>query len=263
MDAMTSAEYPLLTIPSYELYQLAHIATFIADAMARYRAAGRGRQGREERAEAIRDIGGGWAALDTATGATTPTPTGQLPQPIDMPTFKVARELASQGPRSADVVSLAPTGLTGWAVVGHVPGLGPVGARVATRTLADALRHHLLTQPAAALAPWAVTGPATPIGNIPEQVDLAAFVNNLDPGQLDARAVARHLRGIDRRTDAAIRTRFAGIDLDAPLVAAPPTSGSGTGTQPAQQPTSATPSRFGPQAKATRPPSAPATNAGP
>jgi hypothetical protein len=261
---MTSEEYPLLTVPSYELYQLAHIATFIADAMARYRAAGRGRQGREGRAEAVRDLAGGWAALDTATGAKTATPADQLPQPIDAPTFDIARKLVSDRPRSADIVSLASAGLEGWAVVGHVPGLGPVGARVASRDLADVLRQHLLTQPATALAPWAVTQASAPVTDIPDRVDLAAFVESLDPARLDARAVARHLRGIDRRTDAAIRTRFAGVDLDAPLTVtpradAPPRLVAGSGAaRPAEQDRAARP--HAPAARAPRPPT---TNAGP
>lgn len=36
---MTSPDYPLLAVPGHELYQLAHIATFVADGLARHRRA--------------------------------------------------------------------------------------------------------------------------------------------------------------------------------------------------------------------------------
>ncbi|WP_214405760.1 hypothetical protein [Pseudonocardia lacus] len=285
---MSSPDYPMLVVPGHELYQLAHIATFIADAIARHRHAARGRQGRDARADAARDIAGGWAALDTATGATTPTSAADLPQPIDTRTFTTARELLTGGPRWADVASLATAGGTGWAVVGHVPSLGAVGARVGSRQLAEALRQHVMTQPAAALAPWAVTDARVRLPRVPDRVDLAAFVENLDPAQPDARVVARHLRGLDRRTDAAIRARFADVDLDAPLVVRPPAPEAGPETAPPGPSSAATASpapvprrpgapqrpataetglRYicgvGPQPATARPPSAPASNAGP
>ena len=116
------------------------------------------------------------------------------------------------------------SGGQGWAVVGQVPGVGPVGAAVGTRELADALRQHMLTRPAEELAAWAVTAAPVTVPPLPERdrVDLAAFVEQLDPGRADDRAVARALRGVDRRTDAAIRGRFRDVDLDAPFVVAPP-----------------------------------------
>lgn len=219
---MSSPDYPMLVLPGHEVYQLAHIATYVAEALSRHRHAERGQRGRQDRADAVRDIAGGWAALDTATGARTPTAVGDLPQPLDAQTYATARGLLVDGPRHAEVVSLAAAGGRGWAVVGQVPGLGQVGARVATAEMAEALRQHVLTQPVAALAPWAVTETPVRMPTVPDRVDLAAFVENLDPAQPDARVVARHLRGLDRRTDAAIRGRFADIDLDAPVVVAPP-----------------------------------------
>ena len=36
---MTTPDYPLLTVPGYELYQLAHLTTFVVDALARHRRA--------------------------------------------------------------------------------------------------------------------------------------------------------------------------------------------------------------------------------
>lgn len=219
---MTAPDYPLPTLGGYETYQLAQIATFIADRLARHRATARGRGGRTDRATAVRDLTAAATALDAAAGATEPTPAGQLPRPLDTAMYTAACELISSGPRSADVVSLAGSGGQGWAVVGHVPGIGPVGAAVSTRDIADALRVHLLTRPVAELAPWAVSQEPTPVPTLPRQVDLAAFVEQLDPAQATDRAVARELRGTDRRTDAAIRGRFHGVDLDAPPVVRPP-----------------------------------------
>ncbi|MDN5750057.1 MAG: hypothetical protein L0H64_16340 [Pseudonocardia sp.] len=219
---MTAPDYPLPTLGGYETYQLAQIATFIADRLTRHLASSRGRGGRTARATAVRDLTAAATALDTAAGATEPTPASLLPRPLDTATYTAARELISSGPRSADVVSLAGSGRRGWAVVGHVPGIGPVGAAVGTRDIADALRVHLLTRPAAELAPWAVSQTPVPVPTLPRQVDLAAFVEQLDPSQATDRAVARALRGMDRRTDAAIRGRFHGVDLDAPPVIRPP-----------------------------------------
>ena len=34
---MSTPDYPLLTVPGYELYQLAHLTTFAVDALARHR----------------------------------------------------------------------------------------------------------------------------------------------------------------------------------------------------------------------------------
>jgi hypothetical protein len=36
---MSTPDYPLLTVPGYELYQLAHLTTFVVDALARHRRA--------------------------------------------------------------------------------------------------------------------------------------------------------------------------------------------------------------------------------
>ncbi|OZM77258.1 hypothetical protein CFP66_37220 [Pseudonocardia sp. MH-G8] len=248
-----STDYPLMTLPSYELYQLAHIATFLAEALARHRRAGH----RSERDAALRDIAGGRTAYENALGVTTPS--GQLPGPIDAATYKAASEMVERGPREAHVVSLEATGRSGWAVVGRVPGIGPVGAVVPDEPTANALRQHLLTQPAGELAPWSVRDRAVRMPKLPRRVDLAAFVENLDPRRLSSRAVVRHLRGVDRRTDAAIRGRFAGIDLDAPLVVTPSTpQAASPAKEPAAQSVGATaPSAAAdstPQAGSSRPP---------
>jgi hypothetical protein len=267
---MTAPDYPLLALGGYETYQLAHIATYIAERFARHHAGGRGREGRAARAEAVRDLAAAATALDAAVGATEPTPAGQLPRPLDAATYAAARELISSGPRSAEVVSLAGAGGQGWAVVGHVPGIGPVGASVGTRDVADALRVHMLTRPVAKLAPWAVSQDPVLVPTLPQQVDLAAFIGQLDPAQPDHRAVAGALRGANRRTDAAIRGRFRGVDLDAPLVVQPPTATTQTAAAPvrrALRPVGrSTPRRAGRPSGIQKPaaaPIVPSTSAGP
>lgn len=222
---MSSPDYPLLALGGYETYQLAYVATYIAQRLARHRHSDRGRAGRSTRAEAVRDLAGAATALSHATGASVPN--HDLPRPLDQETFAQATELLATGPRSADVVALAGLGQSGFAVVGSVPGIGAVGARVPTQQIADAVREHFRTQPAAELTAWAVTRHPQRVPTLPTQLDLAAFVEHLDP-TIDAdRAVARNLRGQDRRTDQAIRGRFAGVDLDAPFVVTPPTASSG------------------------------------
>ncbi|OJY45979.1 hypothetical protein [Pseudonocardia sp. 73-21] len=255
---MTQPDYPLPVLPSYELYQLAHIATFLADGVARHHRA----RTSAERAAALRDLGGGRAALEHALGATAAVP---LPTPIDTATFHAARGLVAEVPRWAQVVSLAPIGQSGWGVVGYVPGVGPVGARTPSRPTAEAVHHHMLTQPASELAPWAITDKARVAPQAPDRVDLATFARDLDPSRDRDRAVARHLRGLDRRSDAAIRERFAGIDLDAPLVVRPPAPRPRPAARPSRP--AAAGSRhlcgIGHQVTTRSVPSAPATSAGP
>ena len=100
---MTQPDYPLPVLPSYEMYQLAHIATFLADGLARHRVAAT-RNGRET---AQRDIEAGQVAMARAHGGRSWM---SLPTPIDADTFHAARGLIEPGPRWAHVVSLAPLG---------------------------------------------------------------------------------------------------------------------------------------------------------
>lgn len=225
-------DYPLLVLGSYETYQLAHIATYIADRIRRHRAAPPGRRGRRERVEAVRDLAGAASALGNATG--TPIADRDLPRPLDQDSFHAARELLTTGPRSADVVALAAVGQPGFAVLGNVPGIGAVGAHTPTSGIAEALRTHFLTRPVGELGAWAVTDRAHPVPTLPREVDLAAYVEHLDPAAADDRAVARNLRGRDRRTDAAVRGRFAGVDLDAAPVVDPPPPGTAVRRSPAE-----------------------------
>ena len=221
---MSSPDYPLLTLPSYEMYQLAHIATFIAERLARHRRAGRSDEVTRE--ASARDVAAARRALDAslsrAAGTEVATPQWQLPQPLDVAQFEQARKYLAPGPRWAEVVSLEPIGGIGWAVIGSVPGIGPVGAKVASLALADSMRQHFVTQPPFELRSWAVTDKATTVPRLPKDVDLAEFVENLDPRLGPARAVARGLRGVEQRVDAAIEDRFRGIDLDVPLLPEPP-----------------------------------------
>ena len=41
---MSTPDYPLLTVPGYELYQLAHLTSFAVDALARHRRAAKAKE---------------------------------------------------------------------------------------------------------------------------------------------------------------------------------------------------------------------------
>ena len=53
---MSNPDYPLLTVPGYELYQLAHLTTFAVDALARHRRAAAARDHPDRRAAANAEI---------------------------------------------------------------------------------------------------------------------------------------------------------------------------------------------------------------
>ena len=61
---MTQPDYPLPVLPSYELYQLAHIATFLADGLSRHHHA----RTAADRAAAVRG--------HVPAGGVTPGPSG-------------------------------------------------------------------------------------------------------------------------------------------------------------------------------------------
>lgn len=236
-----TADYPLLAVPGYELYQLAHVATFIADGLVRHRRAAVARD-RRGRRRAARDVHAGRAALANAVGDPG-VAAGPSPRPLDADTYRAARGLlAGQLDRQALVVSLSSLGRDSWAVVGFVPGLGPVGAEVTTHDLAGALREHILTLPARELAGWSVTERPLRLGQDRwGTAHEAAAVADLDPRRAQHQAVARHLRGVSSEVDGAIAERFAGVDLDtasaspAPTpqrAAPPPTPGEETTRQP-------------------------------
>jgi hypothetical protein len=69
---MSTPDYPLLTVPGYELYQLAHLTTFAVDALARHRRAAKARE-HPDRQDA--------AAVETRTDATDRDPTPVNPSP--------------------------------------------------------------------------------------------------------------------------------------------------------------------------------------
>jgi hypothetical protein len=154
---MSGPDYPLLTIPGHDLYQLAQVATFIADRLHQHRraVAHRNRPGRRT---AARDVHAGRAAYATLSGQPE-LRSGPLPRPLDTGTYdaanRIAREAAAE--RRAEVVSLAALGRSSWAVVGAVPGVGNVGAEVPTREVAEAIASHIRTQPVADIAAWAVS----------------------------------------------------------------------------------------------------------
>ena len=205
---MTVPDYPLLSPGGYETYQLAQIATFIADGLARHRLSRRGLAGRTERADALRDLAVGRTALDTVRGVAEPTSPSLLPRPIDAATFESAVQLMGSGERRADVVALPSVGPSTWAVIGQVPGIGRVGAVVSTADVADGLRTHFLTRPVAELASWAVTDRAEKAPALPERIDLARAIERLDPGDPRHRVVAEALQGPDPYVNAAVRCTF-------------------------------------------------------
>ena len=63
---MSTPDYPLLTVPGYEVYQLAHLTTFVVDALARHRRAAEARDQPDRRAA---------AAVETPTKAADAGPT--------------------------------------------------------------------------------------------------------------------------------------------------------------------------------------------
>lgn len=211
---MTTPDYPLLAVPGYELYQLAHIATFIADGLVRHRRATAGRD-RAGRRAASRDVHAGRTALAQACG--DPQAAGPLPRPLDADTYRAAHGLLAGHPqREAMVVSLSSLGRGTWAVVGFVPGLGPVGAEVADHGLAGVLREHILHRPVGELSGWSVTDRPLRLGQDRwGSADESAAVAALDPKRAQHRAVARNLRGLSAEVDAAIDAKFAGVDLEA------------------------------------------------
>ena len=80
---MSTPDYPLLTVPGYELYQLAHLTTFVVDALARHRRAAEARDQPDRRAA---------AAVETPTDAADARPdTGQ----------RIARRVPGRGGRPA------------------------------------------------------------------------------------------------------------------------------------------------------------------
>jgi hypothetical protein len=69
---MSTPDYPLLTVPGYELYQLAHLTSVAVDALARRRQAAGARDRLGQRPPAA-----GTTSADAAAGG--PTPATRLP----------------------------------------------------------------------------------------------------------------------------------------------------------------------------------------
>lgn len=206
--AVSVPDYPLPTVDGYQTYQLAQVATYVAQALARYRHARVGRAGVAQRGEALRELGTGMQALGRALGREGDAV--GVPRPLDEQTYRQAQARAAGGARIAEVVAL-PEG--DFAVFGNVPGLGPVGARTTEFTVAGALRSDFLVKPAQELAAWAVTQKPVKVPTVPQKVDLPAAIERLDPKRGEHRAVAVALWGIDNRTDIALASRFRGVDF--------------------------------------------------
>lgn len=246
---MTTAEpYPTLTIPSHQLYEIAHLATYIAGALSRRRQALENGQRIEARA-AARDVHLGRQAMAAAT-ADPSAATSSLPRPIDTATYELAERLHETSThRRADVVSLVSQGRGSWAVTGFVPGVGKVGAEVAHYQQAAAIKEHFLTQPADLLTDWAVTSQPLLLDRAAVRdrqsllVEASQAARDLDPANPQHIALAKHLRH-GGPLDSAIRERFRGVDLDGPVpqpmpgdaqTEGPPQTPAGSGGESATQ----------------------------
>jgi hypothetical protein len=201
---VSGPDYPLLTVPGYELYQLAHLATFVVDALARHRRAVE-RGGRVARRAAAGDVHAGRLALSRAVHDPD-LADGPLPRPLDLDTYRHTQQLVHDGrDRQIEIVSLTGLGRSSWAVVGQIPEIGPVGAEVPSHHLAAALREHLRTQPATELAGWAITPQPAHLG-----IDRwgtaveAAAIAALTPDREQHRLVAEALRGLSPQIDTLI-----------------------------------------------------------
>ena len=81
---MSTPDYPLLTVPGYELYQLAHLTTFVVDALARHRRAARGSHPDRRAAAAAEiptDAADAGPARATASPGGFPAAAAALPSP--------------------------------------------------------------------------------------------------------------------------------------------------------------------------------------
>ncbi|SDG33740.1 hypothetical protein [Pseudonocardia oroxyli] len=187
---MTGPDYPLLTIPGQDLFQMAHVAAFIADRLHRHKGAvdAHDRQGRRE---AARDVHAGRAAFAKLVGDPDAV-SAAVPRPLDQATYEEAEKLAARGEnRTATVVSLAPLGRTTWAALGQAPGIGQLGAEVPNRELAEAVAEQMRTAPRQDLLPWQVS--REPLGLGTDRwgtADEDAAVKSLDPAVAREAAVA-------------------------------------------------------------------------
>jgi hypothetical protein len=92
---MSNPDYPLLTVPGYELYQLAHLTTFVVDALARHRRAAEARDQPGRPAVAAVEIptdaaDAGPARVNAAPGG-FPAAAGALPSTGATPPYTPAR----------------------------------------------------------------------------------------------------------------------------------------------------------------------------
>lgn len=205
---MSSPDYPTLTVPGYDLYQAAVIATFVVDALARHRHAAQ-RADQAGRRTAARDVHAGRLALSRVVDEPG-LADGPLPRPLDVGTFTAAHALLDQqDSRRVQVVSLAPIGRQAWAVVGRIPEIGAVGAEVSHPHLAESLRRHLLDAPIAELTGWSVTAHPVDLGTEPRTTgDVAAAVASLDPINEKHRVLATALRGVSDELGRVITKQF-------------------------------------------------------
>ena len=78
---MTGPDYPLLTIPGQDLFQMAHVAAFIADRLHSHKGAV-GAHDRQGRRQAARDVHAGRAAFAKLSGDPDAA-SAAVPRPLD------------------------------------------------------------------------------------------------------------------------------------------------------------------------------------
>jgi hypothetical protein len=92
---MSTPDYPLLTVPGYELYQLAHLTTVAVDALARHRRAAKAREHPARRATSAAQVQGDAADAGPARAKASPggfpTAAAALPSPGATPPRTPAR----------------------------------------------------------------------------------------------------------------------------------------------------------------------------
>jgi hypothetical protein len=114
---MSTPDYPLLTVPGYELYQLAHLTTFVVDALARHRRAAEARDHPERRAasavEMQADAADAGPARAIASPGGFPAATSALPSPgatpLHSPAAGTRRNSAEARPGPPAAVRPAPS----------------------------------------------------------------------------------------------------------------------------------------------------------
>ena len=114
---MSTPDYPLLTVPGYELYQLAHLTSLAVDALARHRRAAKARSQPDRRAASAAQVqtdaaDAGEARAKVSPGG-FPAATAALPSPgatpLHSPVASTCHNSAAARPGPPAAVRPAPS----------------------------------------------------------------------------------------------------------------------------------------------------------